>query len=83
MSPIVEIILFTGIAGACIPLGGLLASIEHVHPKWLEQEFRHFVMAFGGGVLLAAVALVLVPEGMAHLSGSIFGANTGSVLDAN
>lgn len=52
-------------AGACIPLGGWLASVERIRPKWLEQEFRHFVMAFGGGVLLAAVTLVLLPQGIA------------------
>jgi ZIP family zinc transporter len=54
--------------GLSIPLGGLLARIEHIRPNWLEQEFRHSVMAFGGGVLIAAVALVLVPEGSHALS---------------
>jgi ZIP family zinc transporter len=49
--------------GACILIGGLLARIEHIRPEWLETEFRHSVIAFGGGVLVAAVALVLVPEG--------------------
>jgi ZIP family zinc transporter len=33
----------------------------------MENELRHFVIAFGGGVLLAAVALVLVPEGIEYL----------------
>ncbi len=32
-----------------------------------EEELRHGVMAFGGGALLSAVALVLVPEGIANL----------------
>jgi zinc transporter, ZIP family len=64
MSDLVPMIAFTLAAGACIPLGGLIASVEHLRPAWLENEFRHFVMAFGGGVLLAAVALVLLPEGM-------------------
>ncbi|MDX1697593.1 MAG: hypothetical protein R3308_04865 [Thiohalobacterales bacterium] len=73
MSPLTEIVLYTVAAGACIPLGGALATFEHISPKWLEQEFRHFIVAFGGGVLLAAVALVLVPEGMASLSGSTHG----------
>jgi ZIP family zinc transporter len=54
--------LTTG-TGACILVGGLLARIEHIRPEWLETEFRHSVIAFGGGVLVAAVALVLVPEG--------------------
>ncbi|HEX5092788.1 MAG TPA: hypothetical protein VFV84_08900 [Burkholderiales bacterium] len=33
----------------------------------MENELRHFVIAFGGGVLLAAVALVLLPEGIEYL----------------
>lgn len=56
------------LAGAAIPIGGFFAKIESIHPAWLESEFRHFVIAFGGGALLSAVALVLVPHGMAHLS---------------
>lgn len=48
-------------------LGSLLASIEHIRPRWMERELRHSVIAFGGGVLLSAVALVLVPEGMEYL----------------
>ena len=59
-----EIVLRTALAGLAMPLGGLLARIERIQPKWLEEEFRHTVTAFGGGVLLAAVALVLVPEGV-------------------
>jgi len=56
------------LAGATIPLGGFVARIEHIRPAWLETEFRHCVIAFGGGVLFAAIALVLVPEGRAALS---------------
>ena len=51
-----------------IPLGGVLAAVERIRPRWLEQELRHTVIAFGGGALLAAVALVLVPEGVESLS---------------
>lgn len=68
MEEIARIIVYTGLAGACIPLGGYLATFERVIPSWLETEFRHFIIAFGGGVLLAAVALVLVPEGSHYLS---------------
>ena len=67
MDPFVEMLLWTVLAGACIPAGAALARIEHIRPLWLEEEFRHFVIAFGGGVLLGAVALVLVPEGAAHV----------------
>jgi len=59
--------LYATCAGATIPLGGVVASIERIRPAWLETEFRHSVIAFGGGVLFAAIALVLVPEGMAAL----------------
>lgn len=50
-------------AGLAMVVGGLLARLERIRPRWLETEFRHAVIAFGGGALLAAVALVLVPEG--------------------
>ena len=70
-----EILYIVGLtlaAGACIPLGGLVASIERISPNWLEQEFRHFLIAFGGGILLGAVAVVLVPEGKASMNGSLW-----------
>ena len=70
MEEITEIIIYTLCAGACIPLGGLLALKERIRPGWLENEFRHFVIAFGGGILIAAVALVLVPEGAEYVSHS-------------
>ncbi|NHN38514.1 divalent cation transporter [Pseudomaricurvus alcaniphilus] len=69
MSELTAIVLYTLGAGACIPLGGLLANFEKIRPAWLENEFRHAVIAFGGGILVAAVALVLVPEGT-HYVGS-------------
>lgn len=46
-----------------MPLGAVLARFERIGPGWLEDEFRHAVIAFGGGALLSAVALVLVPKG--------------------
>ncbi len=67
MDPFAHMLLWTSLAGACIPLGAALARIERIRPRWLEDEFRHFVIAFGGGVLLGAVALVLVPEGSERL----------------
>ena len=67
MDRFVELLLWTTLAGACIPVGAGLAHIEHIRPRWLEEELRHFVIAFGGGVLVGAVALVLVPEGIERL----------------
>ena len=52
------------VAGLSMPVGALLARFENVRAHWLEQEFRHSVMAFGGGALLSAVALILVPDGI-------------------
>jgi ZIP family zinc transporter len=66
--PLLRAALLALLAGATIPLGGLLACIERVQPRWLERELRHTVIAFGGGALLAAVSLVLVPEGVAALT---------------
>lgn len=62
-SELLYALLYALIAGLMIPAGALLARVERIKPNWLENEFRHSVIAFGGGVLLAAVALVLVPEG--------------------
>ncbi len=72
MSPVLTLIIFTTIAGLAMPVGALFASIERIRAQWLERELRHTIIAFGGGVLLSAVALVLVPEGIEHLN--IYGA---------
>jgi len=56
-------LLCTTFAGGCILIGGLAAKVERIRPQWLENELRHSIIAFGGGVLISAVALVLVPEG--------------------
>jgi len=72
MSEILTIIVLTGFAGACIPVGGVIASFEQIRPYWLEREFRHFLIAFGGGILLGAVTVVLVPEGISSMDGSVF-----------
>ena len=70
MDEVTKIILYTSCAGACIPLGGVLAYVEKIRPKWLENELRHAVIAFGGGILIAAVSFVLVPEGTEYVNHS-------------
>lgn len=72
MSEVLLILLLTTMAGVAIPLGGLIASFEHIRPRWLEHELRHFVIAFGGGILLGAVAVVLVPEGIEGMDNSLW-----------
>ena len=68
MNEYAEVILYTFIAGLMIPLGGLFAWKEHIPQRWLRLEVEHGIVAFGGGVLLAAVALVLVPGGIEELA---------------
>jgi len=68
MTPLYTAIAYASVAGATIPLGGLVACVERIRPHWLEAEFRHSVIAFGGGALLAAIALVLIPQGIEQLS---------------
>ena len=73
MQELIELVLYSTLAAVCIPVGGVLARIEQLRPDWLDREFRHSVIAFGGGILLAAVALVLVPDGMAYLASPLVG----------
>lgn len=56
-------ILLATLAAVAIPAGALLARVDGIRPGWLDEEFRHGIIAFGGGALLAAIAFVLVPEG--------------------
>ena len=70
MSEVITIIILTVAAGICIPVGGVIASVERIRPDWIEREFRHAVIAFGGGILLGAVTMVLVPEGVAGMNES-------------
>ena len=67
MNTVQTIIALTLMAGMAMPAGALIARFEHIGPGWLEEEFRHTVIAFGGGALLSAVALVLIPDGIAVL----------------
>lgn len=52
------------LAGLAMTVGAVIAHLEKINNQIIEEEFRHSVMAFGGGALLSAVALVLVPEGI-------------------
>lgn len=61
-------VLITALSAAAMPLGGWIAMIGTLRPGWLDEELRHTILAFGGGLLLAAVALVLVPEGAKGMS---------------
>lgn len=62
------IIILSLVAGAAMPVGALIARLDLMHPAVLAPKSRHFIVAFGGGALISAVALVLVPEGASQLS---------------
>ncbi|PWQ97574.1 ZIP family metal transporter [Leucothrix arctica] len=68
MSLLFMVIATTLFAGLAMAFGAVMAYIEEMNEKWIGEGFEHSVLAFGGGALLSAVALVLVPEGIATLS---------------
>jgi len=61
---IIDVIILTFLAGLAAFSGSVLGWFENIKKDWLTCESRHAIMAFGGGALFAAVALVLVPKGM-------------------
>lgn len=65
---LVNILLYTLAAGLAIPIGGAIGSLEKLPRGELRTSLLHMITAFGGGVLLAAVALVLVPRGVEELA---------------
>lgn len=56
------------LAGTAAFVGGLAAWLECSTECETKREIIHGVIAFGGGILLAAVAFALAPEGIAELS---------------
>ena len=67
MHPLTIIILVSWLAGVAAFLGGVCARLEGTADTEGKREFIHGVVAFGGGILVAAVAFALIPEGMATL----------------
>lgn len=66
---LLEIILFAGLAGSTVFVGGLLANYfnHHVKESPVKYEIIHTLMTFGAGIILAAVTLVLIPKGIKTL----------------
>lgn len=65
---LVTVIILSLLAGLAMPLGAFIAKITSHRSLWLDSELKHGVIAFGGGALLSAVALILVPQGIEHQS---------------
>ena len=68
MSEVLQIILATWFAGLTAVLGGLIARLDRSQESEVKNELLHGITALGGGVLLAAVAFALVPQGIEKLS---------------
>lgn len=69
MSNLTLIIAYSLLSGSTIFMGGLMSHYfgDHVESGLIKAEIIHFSIAFGGGILMAAVGLVLVPHGMDKL----------------
>lgn len=66
MTEVLRIISYSLLSGSTIFIGGVLSFYfgKHVKSGLVKEEVIHSSTAFGGGILIAAVGLVLVPEGM-------------------
>ena len=64
-----ELIIFAGFAGITVFIGGILANYfnHHIKESPVKYEVTHTLMSFGAGVILSALALVLIPTGMEEL----------------
>jgi ZIP family zinc transporter len=68
MSSFVELLLYSWLAGIAAFAGGVIAHLEGTAETRTKREWIHAVVAFGGGILVAAVAFSLAPEGIELLS---------------
>ena len=79
-----SLILYSGFSGITVFLGGLLANFfnHHIKESPVKYEITHFFMSFGSGIILSAIALVLIPTGMERLSlpGMTFSFVLGTIL---
>ena len=66
---LLNLIVFSGFAGITVFIGGILANYfnHHIKESPVKYEIIHTLMSFGSGIMLSALALVLIPEGMEQL----------------
>lgn len=88
MNTIATIALMSWLAGLTAFVGGMFAKMEGRADTPGKRELIHGIVAFGGGILVAAVAFALAPLGIATLSPMALSATFGlgglsfCVLDA-
>jgi zinc transporter, ZIP family len=68
MSQLTIIIIASWLAGLAAFGGGIFAWAEDGADTATKSEITHGVIAFGGGILVAAVTFALLPQGMVVLS---------------
>ena len=54
--------LYSLVSGITILIGGILSRLDHFRDSLIKKQVLHAIIAFGGGVLIAAVAFVLTPR---------------------
>ena len=66
MEDLFKIILYSFFAGITVFIGGFLSRFfeRHFRKGFVKEGILHTSIAFGGGIIIAAVAFVLVPKGM-------------------
>jgi ZIP family zinc transporter len=62
VNAILEVILYSFASGVTVLIGGSLARLRLSPGGELGRETAHSIVAFGAGVLVAAVAFVLTPK---------------------
>ncbi len=79
-----KLLLYAGFSGITVLIGGLLANSfdHHIKETPVKYEIIHTLMSFGAGIILSAVALVLIPGGMEELEllPMIFSFTLGAIL---
>lgn len=64
MTVILQIVVLAGLAGSAAFLGALLSYYDELRGSLINDRLRRGIVAFGGGALIGAAALVLVPHGL-------------------
>ncbi len=65
-----QLLFFAALSGLTVFIGGLLAYQfdHHLKQSLFKEQCVHTLMSFGAGIILSAVALVLVPKGLEQLT---------------
>jgi ZIP family zinc transporter len=74
MDPVLLVIGYTAFTGLTNVIGGVAGRFEHLRRGQFRSSVLHGLVAFGGGTMLAAVALVLLPEGLKSMDAVSAGA---------